>query len=213
MLIKLAIGGMAALGVVAWAWFGPGAEPAPPAPPSMPAAAPAAPAPAAPSASPGALGPDAAEPVRIPARQLDCVLGRITNFDASRVQTAAEYRFEGKHPFRMALAATTARSGPPPSALAAPEPVDPQTRILVDPDGLARGAIAKPFHRVIDLWPERVEMVTPIGDDWSNLIILTDFSPSNGTVNLFMTAARDGMTFDFERLYAGPCTVALTRTP
>lgn len=142
-----------------------------------------------------------------PARLLDCNLGRITNFDPNQVQGPADYKFEGRHAFRLFLAAAPVRTTPPPSALKEPEPVDPRTRILADPDNLSRGASASPFYRVVDMWPERVEMVTPIADTASNLVILSDYDRGNQTVNLFMTAAQDGMTFDQEHLYAGRCRV------
>lgn len=146
---------------------------------------------------------------RIPARLLECDLGRITNFDPSKNQGPADYQFEGHHRFRLFLASAPVRTGPPPSALAAPEPVDPKTRIIADPDGLANGAAGKPFFRVVDLWPQRVEMATPISPTASNLVVLDGFDAARGVVNLFTTAAADGMTFDRQRLFAGICQVTL----
>lgn len=158
----------------------------------------------------GATSAATADPAgMIPARLLDCTLGRITNFDPGKNQGPADYRFEGRHRFRLFLAATPVRTGPPPSALAAPEPVDAKTRILDDADGLSAGARAKPFLRVVDYWPERVEMATPISATASNLIVLDGFDAARGSVNLFMTAATDGMTFDRAHLYAGVCAVTL----
>lgn len=169
----------------------------------MPVRAPvegAAPAPGAATTDPAAM---------IPARLLTCTLGRITNFDPGKNQGPADYRFEGRHRFRLFLAAAPVRTGPPPSALAAPEPVDARTRILEDTEGLSRGAGAKPFLRVVDYWPERVEMATPISATASNLIVLDGFDAGRRSVNLFMTAATDGMTFDRAHLYAGACAVTL----
>jgi hypothetical protein len=158
--------------------------------------------------APGAA-PGAAVAGGNPARLLDCDLGRITNFDPSRDQRPSDYRFEGHHVFRLFLPPSPARTGPPPSALATPDPVDPRTRILADPDGLSSGTAGRPFFRVVDFWPARVEMATPITATASTLIVLDGFDPLRNTVNLFTTAAADGMTFDRDRLFAGVCKVAI----
>jgi len=162
----------------------------------------------------GALHPFSAEPASSkppapmhPARLLDCELGRITNFDASKAQKPSDFRFEGRHAFRLFLPAIPVRTTPPPSSTRPPEPVDPDTRILADPDGLSRGASDKPFYRVVDYWPERVEMTTPVADQASNLVILDRFDTQRNTVNLFMTVANDAVTYDQAHLYAGPCQV------
>lgn len=145
----------------------------------------------------------------IPARLLDCGLGRITNFDPAKDQQPADYRFEGHHIFRLFLPPTAIRAVSPSSALKQPEPVDPRTRILADPSNLSNGTAARPFFRVVDVWPDRVEMATPITATASTLIVIDGFDPVRNTVNLFTTAAADGMTFDRQRLFAGTCKVTL----
>lgn len=142
----------------------------------------------------------------LPDRTLDCTLGRITNPDTSREQTDAEIVYEGRHAFSLFLPGGPARTAPPPDATEAPEPVDPRTRILADPDGLTKN-FPERFDRVIDLWPQRVEMVTTLSDSLANLVIINPIDPAAGTAMLFMTRASDAATFDLQAMYRGPCTV------
>ena len=144
-----------------------------------------------------------------PARLLDCELGRITNFDPSKNQKPDDFRFEGRHRFQLFLPPIPVRTTEPPSSTQPPEPVDPRTRVLADPDRLSRGASDEPFYRVVDYWPERVEMTTPIAEEASNLVILDRFDPASRTVNMFMTVANDAVTYDQAHLYAGPCRVTI----
>lgn len=144
----------------------------------------------------------------LPARLLDCDLGRIINFDPSHEQKPEDYRFAENHKFRLYLPSIPVRTTEPPSSTQPPEPVDPRTRILADPDAISRGAFGRPFYRVVDYWPERVEMTTPIATETSNLVILDRYDASTGVVHIFMTAANDAVTFDQKRLYAGNCHVA-----
>lgn len=155
----------------------------------------------------------ASQTPRLPARHLDCRLGRIANFNPSIEQKPEDYRYDGNHAFRLLLPAIPVRTGPPPLATQAPDPVDPRTRIVADPDQLAHGADRLPFYRVVDDWPERVEMTTPITAESSNLVILDRFDPVAATVNVFMTVARDAVTYDQQHLYAGRCTVTLEPVP
>lgn len=142
----------------------------------------------------------------LPDRTLTCTLGRITNPDTSREQTDAEIIYEGRHAFSLFLPGGPARTAPPPDATEAPEPVNPRTRILADPDGLA-GRFRGRFDRVIDLWPQRVEMTASVADPLVNLIIVNPIDPAAGTAMLFMTQATDVATFDLQHMYRGPCTV------
>lgn len=151
----------------------------------------------------------AAAPVRmLPARTLDCTLGRMTNVDPTREQTEADIVYEGRHRLVLHLPAIPARTAPPPDAIEAPEPVDPRTRIVEDPDGLT-ARFPRRFDRVVDLWPERVEMTTTIDDPLVNLIIVNPIDAAKGTAMLFMTQATDVATFDLQRVYRGPCTVRI----
>jgi hypothetical protein len=148
----------------------------------------------------------AAKPHMLPERLLRCSLGRVTNFDPAARQTYADLRFEGSHRFELALPAVPVRTGPPPEAPLPPEPVDPHTRILADPDNLTRGAPPR-FDRVVDYWPDRVELTTVISDPLNNLIIITPIDPARGTARLMMTHATDISSLDFAHLYQGDCTV------
>lgn len=142
----------------------------------------------------------------LPPRLLDCRLGRITNFDPSREQKPSEYIYEGEHAVRLFLPAIPVRTAEPPRSTEAPDPVDPQTRIVADPDGIAAGAIGHGFDRVVDYWPERVEMTTPVGEGQVNLIVLQKSAEQPGMTDIFMTKARDAVTFDQAHLYSGRCT-------
>ena len=146
-------------------------------------------------------------PAMIPARLLDCALGRIANFDPSRSQPISEYVYDGHHAFRLFLPAIPVRTTPPPEAMSPAEPVDPKTKILADPDGLARETTGRPFDRVVDTWPQRVEMTTPISDIASNLIIIDQVDAAQSRATLFMTKANDAVTFDLKHLYLGTCKV------
>ncbi|MFM6829323.1 MAG: hypothetical protein ACKOVA_03135 [Novosphingobium sp.] len=147
-----------------------------------------------------------AQPATIPARLLTCVLGRATNLDPHREQKRSEVIYEGSHKFALLLPETPRRTTAPPDPTEPPEPVDPRTRIVADPDGLAKQVPAH-FDRVIDLWPERVEMVTTIAEPVVNLIIVSDISPDGKQASLFMTKATDVATLDLKNVYSGSCNV------
>lgn len=154
-------------------------------------------------AAPAAKGADA---VRLPPRTLMCTLGRIANFDPTKEQAPADFVFEGSHAFSLFLPSIPARTTPPPESTAAPEPVDPRTRVIADPDGLTKGVPAK-FDRVVDYWPDRVEMTTTIDFPSVNLIIVDQIDAARGVANLFMTKATDAVTYDFDKMYAGRCSI------
>lgn len=142
----------------------------------------------------------------LPDRLLDCTLSRITNFDPDRDQRPGDFTFEGRHNFKLFLPAIPVRTAEPPASTAAPEPVDPRTRIVADPDGLAREAPIR-FDRVVDYWPERVEMTAPISNVAVKLIIVTPIDLQRKTADLFMANANDAVTWDHDRLYSGQCRV------
>lgn len=154
-------------------------------------------------------GQAAPRPNMIPARLLDCSLGKISNFDTQREQAPSEYRYSSHHKFTLFLPETPVRTTPPPEATAPPEPVNPQTRIIADPDGIASDAAANAFDRVVDLWPERVEMTKPISNVAVKLLVIDGFDPGQSAVTMFLTSANDAVTFDLKNLYYGRCGVKL----
>lgn len=142
---------------------------------------------------------------QLPARLFDCNLGRIANFDPNRDQPTSEYVYSSRHAFKFFLPSIAARTTPPPEATDPAEPVDPRTRILSDPDGIAREALGRPFNRVVDLWPTRVEMTTQIDPLTVNVIVIDRVDLKRSTALVFMTKANDAVTFDLKHLYFGPC--------
>lgn len=142
----------------------------------------------------------------LPNRELTCTLGRISNFDPTREQRPDEYTFEGQHRLVLFLPAIPVRTGPAPDPVDPADPVDPKTRIVSDPDGLAAD-LAKGFDRVVDYWPERVELTGLTTSNLSKLLIVSDGDETRGTANLFLTTAGDALTFDEKRLFAGRCEV------
>ena len=147
-------------------------------------------------------------PQMLPERTLACDLGHALNLDPTRDQKRSDVRYEGHHRFVLFLPAIARRTGPPPDPANPPEPVNPRTRILADPDRLAAG-VPNRFDRVVDYWPERVEMATNLPDQGFHLIIVSHIDPAHGTAMLFMTHARDVATMDLKRVFSGACTIAL----
>jgi hypothetical protein len=160
---------------------------------------------AAPKASPAA-----AKPARqmVPARTLACEVGRATNFDPSKWQKRDEIIYEGRHAFRLFLPPTPKWEGPRPDPSDDPLPVDPKLRILQDPSGLTKDSGPR-FLRVVDLWPERVEMVREMKPPLGKLIIVSDISPDQKSARITITSAADAASLDINRLYSGMCTVAV----
>jgi len=145
-------------------------------------------------------------PAPLPDRLLSCILGRATNLETHREQKRSEVIYEGRHKFALYLPAGPARTTPPPDPIEPAEPVDSRTRIVADPDGLTNG-IPRRFDRVVDMWPERVEMTTTIAEPLVNLIIVSDISADGQWANLFMTKATDVATLDLKNVYSGTCHV------
>lgn len=140
----------------------------------------------------------------LPARKLRCTLGHALNLDPSKNQTIADIHYEGSYDFSLFLPAIPRHQGPPPDPSADPKPVNPATKIVKDPAGLASDA--KPaFRRVIDLWPHRVELTSMIDEQLSRLIIVSDIDVAEGTANLFMTRAVDAGSIDLGSVYQGGC--------
>lgn len=144
----------------------------------------------------------------LPYRILTCRLGHITNFDPSREQKAGELQFDSFHEFALELPAIPRRTTPPPEAIDPPEPVDPRTRILRDPDHIAP-QVKPVFDRVIDMWPERVELTGMIKDPLMNVIVLQPIDEAHRIASLFMLRASELTHFDDKQLYQGTCSVEL----
>lgn len=150
---------------------------------------------------------EARSPAMLPARLLDCSLGRISNFDPDKDQKLSEYQFDEHHALKLYLPSIPVRTKEPPAATAAPEPVDPRTRIISDPDGITSKARELPFERVVDYWPKRVEMATPISNVAVNMIVIDQIDMNKRTAIMFVTKANDAITFDQKHLYIGQCKV------
>ncbi len=149
------------------------------------------------------------KPARLPARALTCTLGHATNFNPELQQTHDDITFDTHHPLSLYLPAIKARTTPIPDATEVAERVDPRTRITADPDGITADAPGA-FNRVVDLWPERVELAktTPAGT--FKTFLVSDYDAARGTAQLFLGTAVDLTTYDLKRIYMGPCKVALS---
>ncbi len=155
----------------------------------------------------GAVAPaDATASAHLPDRTLACRLGHATNLDPLKQQDRSEITFDSYHVLSLRLPPIATRTAPPPDATDPAEPIDERTKILSDPDGLLAGTTGS-FNRVIDIWPERVELTMPMDGGLSKLMILSDFDPETQTAQMFMTNAADLATFDFKSTYLGPCAV------
>ena len=146
---------------------------------------------------------------RIPARLLRCEVGRITNIDPARNQTLVDFVREGRFAVSIYLPSAPAPAGPPPDPADDPAPVDPQVRILVDSAKIF-AAVKRPFDRVVDRWPERVELVSRVAhSEWNRFIAITDIAPAAGTANIFTSRVVDAGSMDLNTVYQGRCTVTM----
>lgn len=143
---------------------------------------------------------------KLPARLLECKLGHATNFDVEKEQTVDEITFDTFHRLSLFLPAINPRTTAPPDALEKAEPVDRKTRVTEDPDGLTADAPG-PFERVVDMWPERVELAKPTPIGTYKTILITDYDPMRATARMFMGTAADLTSYDLKRIYLGECTV------
>ena len=144
-------------------------------------------------------------------RVLHCTLGRAKNLDPSRQQKMSEIKFEGRHSLSIRLPVGNIRPGPAPDPGDEPLPVDPQTRILNDPDGLMRDS-RREFYRVVDLWPKRVEMVTIIDPPYANLLIINPIDTRKKTAWLYLARTADAASVDLARVFQGPCSIVESST-
>jgi hypothetical protein len=141
-----------------------------------------------------------------PARTLSCTLGHATNLDPTKDQSMADVQYEGKYQFTLYLPPVKMRSSPPPGADVPLEAVNPATRVVADPSGLRRG-VPLGFAKVVDLWPDRVELTQTIKGPLVHFIVINQIDPALGTANLFMTTAEDIATINLKTVYQGPCRV------
>lgn len=150
----------------------------------------------------------AGAPARLPDRVLTCQLGHATNLDPLKQQDRSEITFDRFGELVLRLPPIATRTTPPPDATEPADPVDPRTRIVADPSGVTSGTLGR-FDRVIDLWPERVELTMPMDGGLSKLLIVSDVDAAKETAQLFVTTAADLATFDLKNTYLGPCSVRL----
>lgn len=150
----------------------------------------------------------AAEPTRLPARLVTCTLGHATNFNPEQQQTLDDITYDTHHRLSLYLPAIAARTTAPPDATEEAEAVDPRTRVTEDPDGITADAPGA-FDRVVDLWPERVELAKTTPTGRFKTILVSDYDPARGTARIFLGTAGDLTSYDLKRIYMGECTVAL----
>lgn len=154
----------------------------------------------------GAATDSAPRGAMLPDRLLTCSIGHVINFDASKDQTAADLRFDGFHTFSLFLPAHPALVGRPPDASEPAPPVNPRTRIVSDPDHIS-GQPDNRFGRIVDLWPDRIELSAQINGALLNTIVINPIDPAGGTANLFMMRATELTHFDPEHIYQGNCRI------
>jgi hypothetical protein len=150
----------------------------------------------------------AQHPAMLPDRLLTCSIGHVINFDPHKEQTAADLRFDGFHDFALFLPAVPVLQGPPRDASEDALPVDPRTRIVRDPDHIS-GQPDHRFGRIIDLWPDRVELSAAIAGPLLNTIVINSINTAHGTANLFMMRATELTHFDATHIYQGNCRVTV----
>ncbi|KPF78542.1 hypothetical protein IP88_03345 [alpha proteobacterium AAP81b] len=162
-------------------------------------------APPAPSPTPASPAPP---PAIHPDRTLTCDMRRVTNADLSRVQPAEELLYEGNSRLVLHLGAVAVHSGPPPETFETPEATAPTTRVTADDGGILAGVPQK-FTRVVDRWPDRVEIATEIDDQVINVMVLNPIDVAANRARLFMTFSNYQFGYDPKRIYIGECTVAI----
>lgn len=157
-----------------------------------------------------AICPIGAHAQQLPDRRLECSVGHVINFDPGHDQSTAELRYDGFHRLVLFLAQDQRLTGTPPDANEGAPKVDPRTRIIEDPDHISAQTGGR-FGRLVDLWPERVELSTPIAGGLLNAIVLRPIDEKAGTVNLFMLRASELTHFDPAHIYQGTCRIIAGR--
>jgi hypothetical protein len=145
---------------------------------------------------------------RIPDRLLTCSIRHVINFDPEKQQTASELNYDSVHRLTLFLPSIPVRTKGPPEPYEKPEPVDPRTKIMEDPDHIAPQQRGR-FERIIDYWPERTELSASISGELINAIVINRYDPVNKTANLFMTRATELTHFQPEHIYQGQCQVRI----
>jgi hypothetical protein len=144
-----------------------------------------------------------------PDRVLECTMRRATNADTSKLQTYEELTFEGAHRLVLHLGPIEVRTGAPPDAATEEaESVSPLTRIDADPDGLLAGVPVQ-FSRVVDRWPERVEIATDVDIDLINFMALSPIDVERRTARLFMTFTNRQLGYNIKRIFLGDCSITV----
>lgn len=150
--------------------------------------------------------PDAA--TKIPSRTFRCKLGHALNLDPAKEQRMDEIRYEGSHEFAVFIPAAISRGKPALDSADPTSAADPATRVLADPSGLRRGVPAG-FARIVDLWPERVELTQTIERPLVHFMVINQIDETTRTANLFMTTATDVASMNLKTVYQGRCHYAL----
>ncbi len=119
-----------------------------------------------------------------------------------------EIKYEGSHNFTVFVPAAISRGAPAPDAADPTTAANPTTQVLSDPSGLRRGVPAG-FERVVDLWPERVELTQTIKRPLAHFMVINQIDETTRTANLFMTTATDVAAMNLKTVYQGPCSYAL----
>lgn len=144
-----------------------------------------------------------------PDRLLRCDMRRVTNVDTGRLQDYSELKFEGSHPLVLHLGPVIVRSGTPPEAFEAPESTSELTRVEADPDDLLADVPSK-FSRVVDRWPERVEIATDVDGKQVHVMIVTPLDVTQQKFRLFMTFSSYSLGYNLGYVYLGDCTAKIT---
>ncbi|MFM9976640.1 MAG: hypothetical protein ACKVOP_01150 [Sphingomonadaceae bacterium] len=156
----------------------------------------------------GAGAPERPQAAMLPDRTLTCIVGRSIGVDQNKWQTTKDVKSEGQHRIVLRLPARPAHVGDLPDPTDVPEPIDPETKIVSDPDGITAN-VAKTFSRVVDLWPQRVEIIAAIRDSaWQHVMIVDPIDPKTGRAHLFMAPVKDAATMDLQRIYQGSCKIS-----
>lgn len=151
-------------------------------------------------------------PTELPGRALSCTMRRVTNFDPSRTQTAAELVLAGESALDLYIGPGPVRTNLPPEPFEPQEPPPPGTRVLRDTGKLLAGVPAR-FTRVVDRWPDRVEIATDLSDSRFSLMIVAPIDPVAGTATLLVTYVDITMTYDAGRVWLGDCRIRAPAPP
>lgn len=150
----------------------------------------------------------ARQPERLPARLFTCSLGHTTNFDPEKLQTQDDITYDTHHRLSLYLPGINRRTTPPPDALDQAEAVDRRTRLVEDADKITADAPGA-FNRVVDLWPDRVELTKQTTFGAFKTFLVSDYDPARGTARMFLGTAGDITSYDLKRIYMGDCKVVL----